>query len=93
MGAQTHYSFLENLETNQLDRFHFGPDVDGNGREAIWNMAYERMNINLLAMWGDDVRDYAPFGQHDDEAFLTVDLPRRINRRKSTPLARETSET
>ena len=93
IGAQTHYSFLQNLERNQLDKFHFGTDVDGDGREAIWNMAYERMNINLLAIWGDDVRDNAPFGKPDDEEFLSVDLPRKLNRRTCNSFAQERRET
>lgn len=85
IGAQTHYSFLQNLEKDRLDKFYF---VEGDGREAIWNMDYERMNINLLAIWGDDVRDNAPFGTKDDEAFLSMELPRRLNRRTCTPFAR-----
>lgn len=95
VGAQTHYSFLQNLERNQLNKFHFGSDVDGDGREAIWNMGYERMNINLLAIWGDDIIDNAPFMSEeppDDEQYLSITLPRKLNRRTYTPIAREKRE-
>ena len=85
IGAQTHYSFLQNLERNQLDKFYF---ADGDGREAIWNMAYGRANINCIAIWGDDIRNNFPFPSADDEEYLSVTLPRKLNRRTYTPFAR-----
>ncbi|CAF9934625.1 MAG: hypothetical protein HETSPECPRED_009296 [Heterodermia speciosa] len=69
IAAQEHYSFLENLERGELWRYHFG----------IWDYQYERLSINMIAIWGDDVVDNLPFPE-DDEQFLTVDLPRKLGR-------------
>ena len=81
IAAQVHYSFLENLEAGSLSKYHLGQGtVNSDEMEGIWNMAYERMNINLLAIWGDDVLDNAPFSEQDDEHFLSITLPKRLGR-------------
>ncbi len=72
IAAQEHYSFLENLEKNELGRYNFG----------IWDYQYERLSINMIAIWGDDVVDNLPFPR-DDEQYLTVDLPKKLGRRES----------
>ncbi|KAL9057975.1 MAG: hypothetical protein Q9206_002113 [Seirophora lacunosa] len=69
IAAQEHYSFLENLEKDELARYNFG----------IWDYQYERLSINMIAIWGDDIVDNLPFPE-DDEQFLTVDLPKRLGR-------------
>ncbi|KAI9669215.1 MAG: hypothetical protein M1817_004710 [Caeruleum heppii] len=69
VGAQQHYSFFQNLERDELWRYKFG----------VWDYHYERLSIQLVAMWGRDVMDAQPFPP-DDEGFLTVDLPRRLGR-------------
>lgn len=71
IAAQEHYSFLENLEKNELGRYNFG----------IWDYQYERLSINMIAIWGDDVVDNLPFPR-DDEQYLTVDLPKKLGRRE-----------
>lgn len=79
--AQVHYSLLENLEKNQLSKYHYGSGLD-NEREGIWNMQYGRMNINFMAIWGYDVLDNLPFSQSDDEHELSVVLTTKLRRRK-----------
>ena len=81
LGAQAHYSFLENLEKDQLDLYHYGYGID-HEREGIWNMMYDRMNINFMAIWGKDVLDNLPFETPDDEAALSQQVTRKLRRRK-----------
>lgn len=71
IAAQEHYSFLENLERDELDRYQFD----------TWDYMYERLSINMVAIWGDDVVNNRPFPE-DDEQYLTVDLPQKLGRRK-----------
>ena len=77
--AQVHYSLLENLEKNQLSKYYYGGGVDPE-REGIWNMQYGRMNINFMAIWGNDVLDNLPFSQSDDEHELSVVLTTKLRR-------------
>ena len=72
--AQEHYSFLDNLERDEVDKYHF----------EMWDYQYERVSINLIAVWGDDVVDNLPFPT-DDEKYLTLDLTKKLGRRKSSP--------
>lgn len=81
LGAQKHYSFLQNLEKDELDRYHYGWGNDL-GRERIWNMMYLRMNINFMAIWGKDVLNNLPFETIDDERELSVTVPVKLGRRK-----------
>lgn len=81
IAAQVHYSLLENIENNQLSRYYYGNGIDDT-REGIWNMAYERMNINVMAIWGKDVLENLPFQGKDDEKELSVTIPRKLRRRK-----------
>lgn len=80
--AQVHYSLLQNLENNQLSKYYYGPGLDPE-REGIWNMQYDRMNINFMAIWGSDVLENLPFSQSDDEHELSVALTTKLRRRKS----------
>ena len=84
LAAQVQYSLLENIEKDQLDKYHYGGGLDPN-REGIWDMKYGRMNINFMAIWGKDVLDAVPFEDGDDERFLSETLTRRLDRRKSFP--------
>ena len=81
IGAQVQYSLLENIEKNQLSKYYYGSGLDDT-REGIWNMAYERMNINVMAIWGRDVLENLPFQDMDDEQELSVNLPLKLRRRK-----------
>ncbi|KAL8964831.1 MAG: hypothetical protein Q9183_004191 [Haloplaca sp. 2 TL-2023] len=69
VAAQEHYSFLQNLENDELWRY---------GR-SVWNMQGTRIQINMICIWGDDVLDNLPLG-NDDEKFLTVELVRKLRR-------------
>ena len=79
LGAQNHYSFLENLENDNLTVYHYGAGLDED-REGIWNMAYARMNINFMAIWGKDVLDNLPFDSPDDELQLSVTVNKKLRR-------------
>lgn len=79
LGAQAHYSFLENLEKDNLRLYHYGHGLDQE-REGIWNMAYGRMNINFMAIWGKDVLDNLPFNTPDDELELSVGVNTKLRR-------------
>ena len=85
IAAQVQYSLLENIENNQLSRYYYGSGLDDT-REGIWNMAYERMNINVMAIWGKDVLENLPFQDTDDEKELSVTLPLKLRRRESCSL-------
>ena len=76
IAAQQHYSLLQNLEEDQLDRYAMGGD-------GIWNLRYMRGNINLAAFWADDVLDNMPFdGSGDDEHQLTITMPQKNRKGK-----------
>lgn len=74
IGAQQQYSLFENLEKNEMGRYWFGNE------EGIWNMQYERYNLNFLAIWGKDARLEKP--TWDDEGEYTVDFPKKYKRRE-----------
>ncbi|MCJ1309322.1 hypothetical protein MMC25_002981 [Agyrium rufum] len=69
VGAQQHYSFLENLEKKELWRYAFD----------LWDAQYQRVSINLIAIMGDDVLEMSPMPR-DDELFMTVDYPKKTGR-------------
>ena len=74
IAAQQHYSLLQNLEENQLEKYTVGGD-------GTWNLRYMRGNINLAAFWADDVLDNLPFeGSGDDEHQLTIALPEKMHK-------------
>lgn len=79
IAAQLHYSFLENLEKNQLRKYWYGDGIDPI-REGIWDMTYDRMNINFMAIWGKDILDAVPFDDPDDERVLSETLTRKLER-------------
>ena len=81
VAAQVHYSLLENIEKNQLSKYYYGGGLDPE-REGLWDTAYERMNINFMAIWGKDVLDAVPFEDPDDEQFLSQTLTSRLERRE-----------
>ncbi len=70
IAAQTHYSFFENLEKEELWRYKFD----------IWDYHYERISINFLAFMGDDIVAHPVRGS--DEQYLTVSLPKKLKKRK-----------
>ena len=74
IAAQQHYSLLENLEKGLLKKYYIGD-------EGIWNMRYDRGNINLIAIWANDILDNLPFEGADDEQLISSNLPRKQHRR------------
>ena len=70
IAAQEHYSLLEHIEKEELEKYDFD----------TWDYQYDRLSINMIAIWGDDIVDNRPGG--DDEYFLTVELPNKLGRRK-----------
>lgn len=77
VGAQQLYSLLENIESGALSRYWFG---DG---EGVWNMQYERANVNLMAIWGSSVARMRP--GKDDEEDLSVRIPKALGKREFEP--------
>ena len=75
MASQEHYSFLENLEKDQLDLYDFG---------RVWRTNYDRLAINFIAVMGDDILDSLPM-EDIDEPYLTVTVPRRLGKCEFIP--------
>ncbi|PGG99059.1 hypothetical protein GX51_06476 [Blastomyces parvus] len=71
LAAQQHFSFLESLERNTTDVYDFA-------RRGVWDMGFERISINFIAIWGRDVIDHLPLV--DDEGMLTKSIPKRLRR-------------
>ena len=69
LAAQLHYSFLQNLENEELGRYHFD----------TWNLMYQRMGINMFAISGEDIVKIGEMPA-DDEKFLTTEYPKTIGR-------------
>ncbi|MCJ1369199.1 hypothetical protein MMC20_000408 [Loxospora ochrophaea] len=69
IGAQQHYSFLENLEKGELWRYKFD----------TWDFLYDRFSINLFAISGDDIVAMGPLPE-DDEEFLTQIFAKKTGR-------------
>ncbi len=97
VAAQEHFSFLRNLEEGRLGvyggagGFDDGgrSDVAGDGRgrereEKLWDMHGTRIQVNMIAIWGDDVLDHGPVPA-DDEHYFTVELVERLGRRELSP--------
>lgn len=81
IAAQQHYSLLQNIENNEMDRYYFGRSNDTTDEyEKIYTMGDSRMNINFLCIWGDDVVENYPFGDVDEPA-LSWKLPQKLQRR------------
>ncbi|KAI9755129.1 MAG: glutamine--fructose-6-phosphate transaminase (isomerizing) [Chaenotheca gracillima] len=74
IAAQQHYSFLENLEKGQLDLYKF---------QRPWSMTGERIRINALVVWADDILDsdidsWQP--DKSDEEMIVMELPKKFGR-------------
>jgi len=70
MAAQQHYSFFENLENLELDRYWAGNSA------GIWNMQFYHYNINFMAIWGRTVIA-RPF-YYDDEKAMSEMVPKEL---------------
>lgn len=71
VGAQTHYSFLENLEKGELWRYN----ID------LWDYHYDRRSINFVAIMADDIIENSPIAE-SGEWYLMVYLPDKLKRRE-----------
>jgi hypothetical protein len=68
--AQEHYSFLENLFDDRLDLYKF---------DNVWRTDYDRLSINLMSVWADEVLDNLPMDTVDEE-WLTTVLPKNLGK-------------
>ena len=71
VGAQQHYSFLENLEKGELWRYVFD----------MWDVQYDRLSINFMAIMGDDIVAMSPMPK-DDEELITQKYSKKTGRRE-----------
>lgn len=71
IAAQQHYSFLEALEENDLNRYKF----------SVWDFQLRRMGIQFVAIMGEDINAAKPI-DGDDEQHFAVTMPVRLNRRE-----------
>ena len=69
--AQEHASLLENIEDGRLDLY--------GTRSGVWDVTGERLTINLIALWGDDLVREGPL--LDDELELSKSIPDTTQRR------------
>ena len=76
VAAQQHYSFLENLEKDQLSRYAFD----------TWDAQYDRVSINLMTMTGDDLGDIDMGKYSADEGYITMECSKQTKRRVSDNL-------
>lgn len=73
IAAQQHYSFLENLRDNRLDRYKF--TAEG----LPWVTDYQRLSINMIAVNSTEILSHLPMDTVDEQ-WLTVELPKRLGR-------------
>ncbi|KAF7557804.1 hypothetical protein G7Z17_g462 [Cylindrodendrum hubeiense] len=74
IGAQMHYSLLENIEQDTLDLYKF---------EKPWTMYEDRIRINFMCVNGDDIVDTDPSNWPEgqgDEDMLVLKLPHDLRR-------------
>ena len=71
VGVQQHYSFLENLEKGELWRYVFD----------MWDVQYDRLSINFMAIMGDDIVAMSPMPK-DDEELITQKYSKKTGRRE-----------
>ncbi|KAJ9662741.1 hypothetical protein H2198_001190 [Neophaeococcomyces mojaviensis] len=75
VAAQSHLSLLENIRTETTNLYYH--DLD-----EVWFTDYDRLSINLIAVWSNDVLDNLPMDtDNDDEHWLTVSLPTKLQKR------------
>ncbi|KAF5854700.1 hypothetical protein ETB97_001078, partial [Aspergillus alliaceus] len=79
IGAQAHYSLLENIEKGSLWRYYMAHGF-GLGSDMVWDMSGTRISINMIAMQGEDIATHLSLIILDDEHFLTEVLPQKLRR-------------
>jgi len=76
IASQMHMSLFENIEKNQLDLYKFSKS---------WIMYEDRIRINFMCFYSDDVLNTDPENwpnDRGDEDMLVLDLPKKLRRRK-----------
>jgi hypothetical protein len=76
IAAQMHLSLLENIEANTLDLYKF---------DNPWFMHGERIRINFICVFADDILDTVIEDwprDRGDEDMIVLELPERLRRRK-----------
>ncbi|KAH6887083.1 hypothetical protein B0T10DRAFT_563305 [Thelonectria olida] len=74
IAAQMHYSLLENIENDALDLYMF---------EKLWIMYGDRIRINFMCVYADDILDTDPENwprNRGDEDMIVLDLPEKLRR-------------
>ena len=82
IGAQQHYSFLDHLENNRkyLCTLSHG---SSDATDTLWDMTGERLSINFISLRGEIILENLDklAAWKDDEEYLTVQLPKQLNKR------------
>jgi hypothetical protein len=76
IASQMHMSLFENIEKNQLDLYKF---------EKPWVMFEDRIRINFMCIYSDDILDTDPENwpnDRGDEDMIVLDLPKKLRRRE-----------
>ncbi|KAG8672332.1 hypothetical protein FPOAC2_05715 [Fusarium poae] len=76
IASQMHMSLFENIEKNQLDLYKFNKP---------WIMFDDRIRINFMCIYSDDILDTNPEkwpNDQGDEDMIVLQLPRKLRRRK-----------
>ncbi|KIW91544.1 uncharacterized protein Z519_07510 [Cladophialophora bantiana CBS 173.52] len=79
IAAQEHYSFLENLADDRLDTYRMSSSADRGGTDKAWLTIDQRLSINMITVWADDVLDNLPMDDVDEQ-WLTLILPKKLKR-------------
>jgi hypothetical protein len=79
IAAQEHYSFLENLAADNLHLYKMGVRLGSSDLGQPWFTIDQRLSINFIAIWADDVLDNLPMDTVDEE-WLTLNLPKKLQR-------------
>lgn len=82
IAAQQHYSFLDHLENNRKYLYTLSHGTT-DAMDTIWDMTGERLSINFIALRGELILENLDklAAWKDDEEYLTVELPRQLNKR------------
>lgn len=75
IAAQSHLSLLENAYHHNLSAYYQGL------QDEVWFTEPDRLSVNLVAVYSNDVLDNLPEGTVDDEAWLTQTLPFSLGKR------------
>ncbi|KAK5076419.1 hypothetical protein LTR64_006101 [Lithohypha guttulata] len=75
IAAQSHLSLLENLYHGNTSLYFSNLD------EEVWFTQPDRLSVNVIAIFSNDILDNMPDDAFDDEEWLTVTLPGQQGKR------------